>query len=304
MFRVKFPPVPVPPQAALSELLFERSMKAVKTQLGQATLRAASAWLWLSLACACGKHTGTDAALAGDAELSAPGLVAQTPSVSGRVFLLGGPPKLLGRVLDLSGTRCAPSAPLAHPAWKMDAEGGLAGVVITVSGSQRAANLEPPSPLIELTNCEFKPAVLAVQAGESVRIHNEDAAAVRLTLYRHTEGTLDKGIEMDVIEQVGQESNWNHEMRQTGIYRIEGDAHPWLRAWVLVHEGIHKAVSGPDGRYTVERALPDGEYEVQAWHPRFKKRLSKTVQIVNGMAQVDFAFDYSHSFDAILALDS
>ncbi len=268
------------------------------------TFRVASAGLWLSLVCACGKQSAPIEALGQNENLSVPGLVAHAPSVSGRVVLLGGPPKLLGRVLDLTGTRCAPSAPLLHPAWRMDSEGGLADVVITVSGSTRASNLDAPTPLLDLVNCQFNPSVLAIQTGESVSIRNSDSAEVRLSLSRHQEGSPDRGEEIDAITQPEQGGDWSHEFRLPGIFRVEGDAHPWLRAWVLVHEGIHKAVTGPDGRYTVARALPDGEYLVQAWHPRFKKRLSKTVQIVNGAAQVDFAFDYSQSFDTVLALDS
>ncbi len=266
-----------------------------------AAFRFALAGLWLVVACACGRQGSL--AENTEAELPVAGLVAESTSVSGRVVLLGGPPKLLGRILDLAGSPCAARTTLVHPAWKVDAEGGLAEVVITVSGSPRASNLTAKNALVELADCVFQPFMTAVQTGETLVLRNSESAAVRLSLALHEPGTLDEGEVRQELEQ-GAGTEWQGELRQPGIYRVEGDAHSWQRAWIVVHEGIHKAVSGPDGHYQVTRALPDGEYVVQAWHPRFKKKLSKTVQVVNGTAQIDFAFDYSLSFDATLALDS
>ena len=261
--------------------------------------------LWLGLACACGRNDSNLSPLGSSDDLTVPGLVAQAPSVSGRVVLLGGPPKLLGQVLDLSGSDCTGASPLLNPAWKMTDAGGLEEVIITVSGSRRASNLAEASPRVDLTQCELKPYVMAVQVGESVSVHNTEQSSARLRLYRHKLGTLNDGEEVAATSDSAPVNEaWVHEFNRPGLYRIEGSTHRWMRSWVWVHEGIHKAVSGQDGRYTVERALPDGEYVVQAWHPRFKKSLSKTVQIVNGTAQVDFAFDYSLSFDAVEALDS
>ncbi len=263
---------------------------------------AALAGLWLVLGCACGRQDG-HATAGSEPVLPVAGLVAESVSVSGRVVLLGGPPKLLGRVLDLTGIPCAPQTALVHPAWKMDAEGGLAEVVITVSGSTRASNVAAKPSQVELSGCVFHPYVTALQAGETLSVHNSETSAARLSLQHHAADTLDQG-EMMQTHETAPGQAWACAMAQPGTYRLVGEAHPWQQAWIVVHEGIHKAVSGPDGRYAVARALPDGEYVVQAWHPRFKKKLSKTVQVVNGAAQVDFAFDYSHSFDASQMLDS
>ncbi len=270
-----------------------------------ASLSAVLAGLCLGVVVAgCGKKPDA-AALERQAELSTAGLVAESTSVSGRVVLLGGPPKILGQVICAGGDAlCAQHAPLIDPAWKLDSEGGLADVVITVSGSQRAANLPAQPASIEQKSCEYQPTVIAVQAGESIVVRNAGPEASGIHFIRHQEGTLDKGETLENAAAAGQGSEWTRELRRPGIYRLECDARPWMRAWVVVHEGIHKAVTGLDGSYAIARALPDGEYEVQAWHPRFKKKLSKTVQVVNGAAQVDFAFDYSHSLDATQALDS
>jgi len=254
---------------------------------------------------ACGPEKTISSSDEKKVELSPAGLVAESPSVSGRVVLLGGVPKSLGQVIDVGGNPfCTGHGKIINPTWKMDTEGGLGDVVITVSGSSRAVNVSAKTVVIDQKNCEYLPTVTAIQPGESIVVRNSDLTYHNVRLIRHQTGTLDKGENLENIAQAGQGEEWVREMRKPGVYRLECDIHRWMRSWIYVHEGIHKAVTGTDGGFTVERALPDGEYTVSAWHPRFKKSLSKTVQVVNGTAQVDFSFDFSLSFDATLALDS
>lgn len=268
-------------------------------------LRGAMGLVWVLAGVACGPEQSSAELDDESVELSPAGLVAEATSVTGRVVLMGGPPKSLGQAIDVGGNPfCTSHGKIINPTWKMDSEGGLADVVITVSGSTRAANLSGNPVVIDQKNCEYLPTVTAVQAGQSIAVRNSDLTYHNVRLIRHQPGSLDKGENLANIAQAGQGEEWVRELRRPGIYRLECDIHRWMRSWIYVHEGIHKAVSGQDGRYSVERALPDGEYIVSAWHPRFKKSLSKTVQVVNGSAVVDFSFDFSHSFDAVLALES
>jgi len=268
-------------------------------------LRGAMGLVWVLAAVACGPEQSSAELDDESVELSPAGLVAEATSVTGRVVLMGGPPKSLGQAIDVGGNPfCTSHGKIINPTWKMDSEGGLADVVITVSGSTRAANLSGNPVVIDQKNCEYLPTVTAVQAGQSIAVRNSDLTYHNVRLIRHQPGSLDKGENLANIAQAGQGEEWVRELRRPGIYRLECDIHRWMRSWIYVHEGIHKAVSRQDGRYSVERALPDGEYIVSAWHPRFKKSLSKTVQVVNGSAVVDFSFDFSHSFDAVLALES
>jgi plastocyanin len=268
-------------------------------------LSAVAGMAWLGGIVACTPKPAESVLDEEGAELSPAGLVAENPSVSGRVVLMGGPPKTLGKVVDVGGNPfCTSHGKIVNSTWKMDAEGGLADVVITVAGSTRAVNLPAEASVVDQKNCEYLPTVTALQAGESIVVRNSDLTYHNVRLIFHKPGTLDKGQNLENIAQAGRGEEWVRELKVPGIYRLECDIHRWMRAWIYVHEGIHKAVTGVDGRFTVGRALPDGEYVVSAWHPRFKKTLSKTVQVVNGTAQVEFAFDFSNSFDALLALDS
>jgi len=240
-----------------------------------------------------------------DIDLSTAGLVAEGVSVSGRVTLVGGIPKSVGQVLDVGGNPfCAPHGDLINPTWKVDDDGGFADVVVRVQGSGRASNLDPQPVLIDQRRCEYLPTMVALQAGQSSVVRNSDLTFHNVRLAFHQAGTLDKGSNLENIGQAGNGEEWIRELRSPGIYRLECDIHRWMKAWIVVHEGVHVAVSREGGHYSVERALPDGEYVVSAWHPRFNKPLTQTVQVVNGAATADFTFDFTQSFDAKLALDS
>jgi plastocyanin len=176
------------------------------------------------------------------------------------------------------------------------ADGALADAVITVRGSQRASNLPEVTPLIDQTGCEFSPHTLAVQPGQNVRFRNSDLTFHNIRIARHEAGTRGKG---DNIDNIGQPSRGDENVRTfntPGIYRLECDVHRWMKAWVFVHEGIHAAVSAADGSYEISRALPDGVYVIEAWHPQFAQNLSQTITVRNGKATADFEFDFTQAF--------
>mgnify|MGYP007073336833 FL=1 len=124
-----------------------------RTRLLKTAPLAPVAAAWCLLLAACGPEISPPLAAESAIELAPAGLVAESPSVSGRVVLLGGPPKTLGRVIDVGGNPfCSSHGQIIDPAWKMDAEGGLADVVITVSGSPRASNVSGEPALIDQRN--------------------------------------------------------------------------------------------------------------------------------------------------------
>jgi hypothetical protein len=42
--------------------------------------------------------------------------------------------------------------------------------------------------------------------------------------------------------------------------------------------------------------LIDGDYKIDAWHPRFAATLEQTIHVKNGTAHADFIFDGAKSF--------
>lgn len=281
-------------------------MSRVNSHPIAAAIRLVTVCGLLTASLSCGK--GRDGEVTWDSldiELPTAGLVAEGVSVSGRVLLVGGNSSSVGKVIDVGGNPfCSQHGDLINPTWKVDEDGGFADVVVRVHGSGRASNIDSQPVLVDQRRCEYLPTVVAIQAGQSIVVRNSDLTFHNVRLAFHQAGTLDKGSNLENMGQAGNGEEWVRELRSPGIYRLECDIHRWMKAWIVVHEGVHVAVSRQGGSYAVERALPDGEYVVSAWHPRFSKALTRTVQVVNGSATADFTFDFTQSFDAKLALDS
>lgn len=73
---------------------------------------------------------------------------------------------------------------------------------------------------------------------------------------------------------------------------VRCDVHPWMWAWVHVSDHPFFAVTAIDGTYSIN-GMPPGEYEILAWHERFKEKpLIANVRIEAGKtAALDFKFE-------------
>lgn len=215
--------------------------------------------------------------------------IAEKISLSGHITLQGIDPAKLTKIVDVGGNPfCTGHGEIAEPTWKVAANGALADVVITVSKSSRASNLPAAAPLIDQVHCAFAPHTLSVQAGQDVRFHNSDLTFHNIRVSRD-------GSNLVNLAQAAQGDENVLNFSIPGTYRLECDVHRWMSAWIYVHEGAHHAVSDATGRYTISRALADGTYTVQAWHPQFPKPLSQSVTVTQGTAEADFTFAFADS---------
>lgn len=219
--------------------------------------------------------------------------IAETPSITGKVTLKGADAAALRKVVDVGGNPfCTGHGDIIDSTWKVAADGSLADTVITVRGSQRASNLSA-APLVDQTKCEFVPHTVAIQAGQEVRFHNSDLTFHNIRVARYD--AQGKGANIDNFGQPSRGDENVKTFNTPGVYRLECDVHRWMNAWVFVHEGAHSAVSGADGRFSISRALADGEYIVEAWHPQFSQSITHTVTVRGGKATADFEFDFANA---------
>jgi len=224
--------------------------------------------------------------------------VAAKPSLTGKVILVGGKPSGLGKVIDVAGNPfCSGHPPLVNPAWRIAADGGLADAVVSIRRSPRASNAVPDTVVINQTHCEFEPHMTVLQAGQSSRFHNGDLTFHNVRIVRHKIGTKAEGQNLENFGQPAQGDQNVKTFDEPGIYRLECDVHRWMKAWVYVNDGIHAAATAADGTFTINRALADGPYEVEVWHPQFAEKLTQTVNVHNGTATAQFEFNLAQSFD-------
>ena len=72
------------------------------------------------------------------------------------------------------------------------------------------------------------------------------------------------------------------------IFKIKCDVHPWMGAYVGVFDHPYFAVTGTDGKFAID-GLPDGTYDVVAWHERLPNQSGK-LTVSGGSGSVDFTF--------------
>ncbi len=264
-------------------------MTRVKQTVSRQAPWAAFGVVMLIANVSCGKMPEA----AAEVKLSPAVEIAETPSITGKVSLKGTDAAKLQKVVDVGGNPfCTGHGDILDATWRVGADGALADAVITVKGSQRASNLST-APRIDQTQCAFVPHTVAIQAGQNVRFHNSDLTFHNIRVARYeAQGKAAN------IDNFGQPSRGDENVKAfnaPGIYRLECDVHRWMNAWVFVHEGAHAAVSSADGRFSISRALADGDYIVEAWHPQFSHSITQTVTVRGGKANVDFNFDFANA---------
>ena len=74
------------------------------------------------------------------------------------------------------------------------------------------------------------------------------------------------------------------------VLKLECDQHDHMQNWFRRVENPYYAFSEADGSYTITD-VPPGEYELVAWHPKFKRDLDQVVIVeANGTVTADFTF--------------
>jgi plastocyanin len=271
-------------------------MPRVKQTLSCKVPLVAFAMVVLHTLPSCGKTTAPSEA---ESIPLAPAMeVAVAPSLTGKVILTGGKPSSLGQVIDVGDNPfCSGHPQLINPTWRVAGDGGLANAVVTIRRSPRASNDVSAPAVINQTHCEFEPHLTVLQPGQSAQFHNGDLTFHNVRLIRHTAGTRGEGQNLENFGQPAQGDENVKGFNAPGIYRLECDVHRWMKAWVYVHDGIHAAATREDGSFTINRALADGFYEVEVWHPQFAEKLTQTVTVHNGTGEAKFEFNLAKSFD-------
>jgi hypothetical protein len=199
-------------------------------------------------------------------------------------------------MVDAGAADCG-GQPVRDSTWRLGADGALADVVVAVSQSPSASNRVPESIEVACRDCDFFPKVLVLQPGQRLALVSEETSELTVRLFRHESGGAEDKPMLEDVLAAGAKLEISLPSHP-GVVRVECAGRPWMTGWVLIHSGIHAGVTGEDGSYEITRALPDGEYEVVAWHPRFRRGLKKTVLVVNGTGTLNFAFDFNQSLDA------
>jgi plastocyanin len=117
----------------------------------------------------------------------------------------------------------------------------------------------PAGPVvIDQRGCEYVPRVIGVRAGQPVAFHNDDDALHNVHARGRGSNQFNFGMPLAGMET--RRTFPDYEV----MVPIGCDVHPWMRAHVGVVRHPYFAVTGADGKYSLE-GLPPGSYVVEAW---------------------------------------
>jgi plastocyanin len=195
-------------------------------------------------------------------------------------------------------------SPIRHTEnWKIGPKGELADVVVWIVApkfSTVIAMTPVPPPEIEIRQigCRYDPHVVAVKAGVPFKVINADPTLHNIRAKIYGGPGQPPG---DDVFNFGQSYQGQMDERQfdaPGIYTLQCDVHAWMQAWVMALGSDCFAVTGGDGAFKAQRGaeLTDGDYKIDAWHPRFAQTLEQVVHVKNGVGVANFQFDGAKSF--------
>jgi plastocyanin len=204
---------------------------------------------------------------------------------------LDGKPNSKDETFVAQANNCGES-PIRHTEnWKVGPKGELGDVVVWIVDPKLQPKIGaalPPEVEIKQLGCRYIPHVIAVQAGVNFKITNDDPTLHNIRAKTNDGPGQPPGTDVFNFGQPTQGQTDEREFDDPGIYTLQCDVHAWMQAWV----------TGLDGSFNLRQGgeLADGDYKIDAWHPRFAQTLEQTIHVKNGMAHADFHFDGSKSF--------
>lgn len=224
--------------------------------------------------------------VSGSTGLTAPGTSsAPAGSLGGKVKFEGTLPKTLP-ISMRSDPSCAAEHPRpVHSQDVMSGQNGtLANVIVFVSqGVDEHAYDVPQTPaLMEQKGCLYEPHVLAMRAGQTLRVVNADKTTHNI----HPMPANNR--EWNKAQTPGQPIEEKFAREEVSI-PVKCNIHPWMHSYIAIFKHPFFAVTGQDGRFEL-RNLPPGEYTIEAWHEKLGT-MTQHVKIAEGDNKtVDFTF--------------
>ena len=145
-------------------------------------------------------------------------------------------------------------------------DGGIANVVVWIDTGQAAPASDghvPQTVRIEQEGCAFIPHVVVMRPGQTLAVGNSDPITHDVRIFQ----------DRTMVINTFQDAKAPPVVRRfdaPGRYLIRCGLHQWMYAWAVVAEGGTYAVTGSDGRFTMN--LPPGRHRLRLWHETLGER--------------------------------
>lgn len=237
---------------------------------------------WAFMACGGGEGSEGGGEAAGGGETVAP---LGTGHIMGTVNFEGTPPE--NPTIDMSDEgQCA----AAYEGMPRDPEvvvrdGRLANVFVRVTGGLPAGPYPMPgaAAAIDQTHCLYTPRVQGVMVGQPLEIQNSDS------LLHNIKAQPDANRPFNISQpRAGMTTTRTFNAPEIMV-PLECNVHGWMQAYIGVVEHPYFATSGPDGSFRID-GLPQGTYQVEAWHERFGTKTGEVTIGPDGMGTITFNY--------------
>jgi plastocyanin len=201
----------------------------------------------------------------------------ETGRVVGRVSYVGRLPQSV-YVFESGSTQ---------PIMALDANKGLANVVVWIDAPSAAPDAAAPEVTINQHNWWFTPAVVAVRAGQPVRFTNDDPSNHSV---RSTTGV--PANRFSAYTGTGQPYVHRFRANPDGSPAVVTcDIHAWMMAWVYVFDHSHFAMTDRTGSFSIPPLAPGG-YRLSVKHgPSGLSRVLDATITPNKETRIDIVFD-------------
>ncbi len=188
----------------------------------------------------------------------------------GWVFLRGAPPPEKEIPVDPSCGKARAGHPkLTSRFFVVGTNGGLADVFVGLK-ELPVGPWKPPATAVEIRQrgCQYLPYVTAAQAGQTIRVFNDDPVMHNV----HPTPTFEGSSERSRAHLPGATQSDFSFPKPEPFLRFKCDVHPWMFAYVTVVEHPFFAVSAVDGQFAVPEP-PPGSYTLQFIHRKAGEKL-------------------------------
>ena len=243
------------------------------------------AFLGLALLAGCGKKETAEE------QPAAPTPAATTPSapidpataatVTGTVKFDGAAPK--PAKIDMSQDPNCQGGNTAENVVVSD--GHLENVFIYVKEGLGNRTFDVPKDPVTLvqSGCRYKPHVLGVMAGQTIKIVNGDPTTHNI---HPTPKDNREWNESQAPQAAALEKNF---AREEILLPVKCNQHPWMKMYVNVVKSPFYAVSGADGKFEI-KGLPPGDYTIAFVHEKLGEQDQKVTLAAKDSKAVDVTF--------------
>ena len=142
----------------------------------------------------------------------------------------------------------------------------------------------PSAPVVmDQKACMYKPHVVGAQVGQKVIFLNSDPVLHNVRTVAESNATFN-----DMMPTKDMRITKTFDKEEVPV-RAKCDVHPWMSAFIGVVPHPFFAVSSEAGEVTLNN-VPEGDYEIEAWHEAFGRQSQKVHVPARGTATTSFTF--------------